>query len=486
MSAHTHTLKIATQHVDAVLWALARLRVADDATVAALAARYRALLPDAAPATAGSSLLALVCLGCTAERPGPLGGAFVSEYAACLGRGVRLAAAEASGAAAAVGDPPGGGGGSGEAAAAEAARDSTAAADEEEGEEERGHGLALALYALARWCGRGLLPRRNLLRGWLRATAPLLHRWAPRDLAAGAAALGHFRAAGAAADAWAAAAMAASLQPRQLAALRARDAAALLEGLAAMRQAAQAAAARRDGAAAGSSASSSASASYDEPYTAADAGDAWPSSSAATASAAAAASAASAAAATWWPAHQAATLVLLPDLTLAEATRALSAAARLRWRASPDWVARVGQRGLELAREAAAAAAAGDAPRGQASACLLLSALGRAVSDALAPDDAAKARRALAPGVAAVAVALAPGLEARATTALDLVQLVGALARLGVRPGPSFAAAHARGVERVSATVTPTMWRALRDAYAALRLAPSGAMLRAFVVHDLN
>lgn len=429
--------------------------------MAALGQRYREVLPDAALATAGSSLLALVGLGCSAARPGPLGGAFLSEYSSALSRGLKEQEE----------------GQEDEVERKEEERKEGGGDDVEEEEEEEGHGLALALYALGRWAGRGVVPRRNLLRQWARVTSPLLRSWAPRDLALGAQALGTLRASGRGADAWAMAAMAASLQPRQLSRMAAEDAVGLLVGFAAMREAAReaahaaahAAAARQ--AVGGGSGSGSSMDSSDDDGTGLYDGEA-PNAGATTPPY-------DQQQARWWSAHQAAMLVLLPGLSLSQVTLSLSAAGRLRWRVTGEWAARFGLRGAELARAAAAGAGA-NAGGGHSSACLLLSSLARVVSAGLAPEDADEVRRALAPGVTAVAVALAPRLERGGCGALDLVQLVGALARLGVRPGPSFTAAHARGVERVSADVTPAMWRELRGAYAALRLQPSTGMLRAF------
>ncbi|KIY96571.1 hypothetical protein MNEG_11390 [Monoraphidium neglectum] len=428
------------RHVVAVMWALKRLRAPDAAAAAALLRRYLELLPLATPGEAGAGLLVATELG-----------AF---------RG-RAAAAAAGG---------GGGRGSGGTAAALAPRPDegsslmsmyvksvgsqllvTAALGRDGGRQ-----LALALHALQRWTGRAARPRGSFLRAWARAAAPRLGDWAPRDVAMGAAALGHWREWSPAAEAWVGAAMAAALEPGHMAAMKGADAAGLLAGFAGMQWGAEAAAAASaargaPGPAVGAEGRRAQDVGIGAVVVKGDLG------------------------ARWWAAHQASTLVLLPSLTLQEISLLLTSSARLRLTPDPEWVESLGRRGLDLARGAAAR------PRTHGAACLLLVALARAAGR-LPPDAATDARRALAPGVAAVAGALAPHL-AGDSGPLDLVQIASALSKLGVRPGPAFVAAHTRGVERVSHALTGQMWRQVRDAYAALRLAPSEAMVRSFIVH---
>ncbi|KAI8466388.1 MAG: hypothetical protein J3K34DRAFT_524563 [Monoraphidium minutum] len=410
------------KHVVAALWALARLRVPDPAAAAALGARFQELLPRCTPGEAGAGLLAAVSLP---RAWGPrLEGRFMAEY-------VRAAAPQLA---------------------------ATAAAGRE-----GGRALALVLYALHRWGGRGARPRRDFLRAWARASAPALRLWAPRDVAMAAAALGAWREWSPAVEAWAGAAMEATLQPSVLAAVNGADAAGLLGGLAGMQWGAEAAA-RAAAAAAPPSGGGEGGGSSGQ--------GGGPSGGGGGSTAVVVSGPLGS---RWWAGYQAATLVLLPSLTLPQVTAVLGAAARLRLEPDAEWVGALGGRGLELAAAAAAR------PRTHGSACLLLVALSRAVGR-LPPAAAAEARRALAPRVAAVAGALAPHLSS-VSGPLDLVQAAGALARLGLRPGPAFAAAHVRGVERVAPALTGVMWRQLRDAYAALRLTPSGDMLRCFVVH---
>lgn len=476
-----------------ILWAMVRLKVSEPAAISQLASRFKDLLPQCSPGESGAALLALSYLGGAKTMLGP---AFMSEY-------VRAAMPLLA---------------------------PTAALGTQGGRE-----LALLMYGLYRWAGRSIRPRRHFLRLWARASAPHLHEWAPRDVAMGALGLGQWRDWGDVHAAWVGAAMRATMQPELLVRINGADATGLLAGFAGLQGAAEArdraagaalaaeearrrvaslragaaadggagrlpkgpvtGAQERDGGASGSvsdgvaagvadsssfsrnSSSSGVSSSGNNSASSslAEAPGADVAGSTADDSSSASAVVCGELGSQWWAAYQAATLVLLPTLALSNCALMLTSVATLRLEPSPEWVRAVGSRGLELAAGAAAK------PRTHGAACLLLVALSRAVVR-MAPGAAADARRALAPGVVSVATALAPHLD-RTSNSLDLVQIITALARLGVRPGPAFAAAHARGVERVSHTLTTVMWRQVRDGYAALRLAPSNAMVRAFIVH---
>ena len=111
----------------------------------------------------------------------------------------------------------------------------------------------------------------------------------------------------------------------------------------------------------------------------------------------------------------------------------------------------------------------------------MLAAVARLVQS-LPPAAASAIRAELAEVVVPVATAVAPHLP-HSSGPLELVQVMSALAALGVRPGPAFTAAHMRGIERVQVQLRPLMWLQLRNAYSALRLPASSSIARAFLVH---
>jgi hypothetical protein len=470
-----------TQHVAAVLWAMARLRAPEPTATRAAASRLDAVLPTAPLSDVGSALQALAAVSALAARAAAAGGGRQATLQGELGAGLLSRVVRAT-----------------------AKRLPAAAVCGEAG----GRQLAMLLYGLHRWAAPPLLPRRNFLNAWMAASGPRLREWAPRDVAISARVLGGWRVwGGPQPSAWAAAALDATQRPELLARLNGADAVGLLVGLAGMQlgaerrardvrqQAARTAAlARRSssgslgsidggtssgssGGGSGGGVEGSSARSSGGPFSPGGegspaAGDGDPEEDG---SRGAALVVVGEAGVRWWAAYQAATLVLLPALTLSEVTALLAASSRARLVASPEWVLGLGRRGLELA------SAAAPFGRSHGAACLLLAAVGRAARQ-LPPDAAAEARGALAPAAAGVAAALTPHLATR-SGAIDLVQLMSGLAGLGVRPGPALAAAAAAGLERRGAGLTPGMWRQVRDAYVALRLAPTNALVRAFLVH---